>query len=58
VAARNGERLDCFWRFSSVLICMQGVGFVFDFYLQAIDRFDAVLGIQWLWTLGPVQWDL
>jgi hypothetical protein len=37
---------------------MQGVGFVFDFYLQAIDRFDAVLGIQWLRTLGPVQWDL
>ena len=36
---------------------MQGNAIVSDFYLLPLKGFDAVLGAQWLITLGPIQWD-
>lgn len=36
---------------------MQGNAIVSDFYLLPLKGFDAVLGVQWLITLGPIQWD-
>ena len=36
---------------------MQGNAFVSDFYLLPLKGFDAVLGAQWLSTLGPILWD-
>lgn len=36
---------------------MQGNAFVSDFYLLPLEGFDAVLGAQWLITLGPILWD-
>lgn len=36
---------------------MQGHTFSLDFYLLSLAGCDIVLGILWLWTLGPILWD-
>ena len=36
---------------------LQGVPIVIDLYLLPLEGSDAVLGAQWLRTLGPIVWD-
>ena len=40
-----------------VMIKMQGHVFQVDLYSLAMDGYDVVLGINWLRTLGLIQWD-
>lgn len=42
---------------SAVSLKLQGRLFIMDFYLLPLGGCDAVLGIDWLHTLGPVLWD-
>lgn len=36
---------------------LQGFPIMIDFYLLPLEGYDAVLGTQWLSTLGPIAWD-
>ena len=42
---------------SSVPMCIQGVEFCIPFHVLALGGCDAVLGTQWLSTLGEIQWN-
>ena len=42
---------------SSVPVCIQGVKFCIQFHVLALGGCDAVLGTQWLSTLGEIQWN-
>ena len=42
---------------SGVTINMQSSQFLVDFYLIELERYDVVLGAQWLKTLGPITWN-
>nr|XP_023885311.1 uncharacterized protein LOC111997457 [Quercus suber] len=42
---------------SSVPVCIQGVEFGVQFHVLTLGGCDAVLGTQWLSTLGIIQWD-
>ena len=42
---------------SSVLVCIQGVKFCIQFHVLAWGGCDAMLGTQWLSTLGEMQWN-
>lgn len=57
VTVANGDKLLCEGCCSSVQLCIQVIEFVLDFYILAIEGCDAVLGTQWLRSLGPVWWD-
>ena len=57
VTVANGEKLMSGGRCQGVQLEMQGNDIVSDFYLLPLEGFDAVLGAQWLITLGPIQWD-
>ena len=57
VIVANGEKLMSGGRCQGVRVEMQGNAFVSDFYLLPLEGFDAVLGAQWLSTLGPILWD-
>ena len=37
---------------------LPGVGFHVDFYLLELGGYDAILGTQWLQSLGPMVWDM
>ena len=57
VMVANGERLKGNGICKNVLIHSQGVPIKADFFLLSLGGCDAVLGVQWLRTLGPVLWD-
>jgi hypothetical protein len=42
---------------SAVSLKLQGHSFSVDFYLLPLGGCEAVLGVDWLRTLGPVLWD-
>ena len=42
---------------SSVPVCIQGVEFCIQFHVLALGGCDAMLGTQWLSTLGEIQWN-
>ncbi|KAK3035596.1 hypothetical protein RJ639_033188 [Escallonia herrerae] len=57
VIVANGEKLASSGRCKEVQMVSQGVPLVVDFFLLPLEGYDAVLGAQWLSTLGPIVWD-
>ncbi|XP_074298515.1 uncharacterized protein LOC141629403 [Silene latifolia] len=53
VTVANGNHLAC----QSICWVLQNHTFVTDALLIPLGGCDMVLGVQWLSTLGPVQWD-
>ena len=41
----------------NVSVCIQEVEFCIQFHVLALGGYDAVLGTQWLSTLGEIQWN-
>ncbi|XP_042487967.1 uncharacterized protein LOC122068169 [Macadamia integrifolia] len=57
VAVANGEKLPSPGRCKGVTMSLQGIPVTVDFYLLPLQGCDAVLGAQWLSSLGPIIWD-
>ncbi|KAI5316982.1 hypothetical protein L3X38_036689 [Prunus dulcis] len=57
VSVANGEKLASDGLCKGVCILVQGVPITVDMYLLPLEGCDAVLGAQWLSTLGPTVWD-
>jgi hypothetical protein len=57
VTVANGDRLDCRGVAHDVSIRIADEAFVVDCYTIPLDRWDMVLGITFLRTLGPILWD-
>ena len=57
VKVANGSIVKTQGFYSDVLVIVQRVEFCINFYVLALGGCDAVLGIQWLSTLGEIQWN-
>ncbi|XP_074346521.1 uncharacterized protein LOC141685312 [Apium graveolens] len=57
VTVADGNHLACQQMCKSFSWKMQGQGFITDVLLIPLGSCDMVLGIQWLKTLGSIQWD-
>ncbi|KAK2987947.1 hypothetical protein RJ640_003425 [Escallonia rubra] len=57
VAVASGEKLCNPGRCKGVCMMLQWVHLKVDLYLLPLEGCDAVLGAQWLSTLGPITWD-
>ncbi|XP_034198084.1 uncharacterized protein LOC117613593 [Prunus dulcis] len=57
VSVANGKKLASDGLCKGVCILVQGVPITVDMYLLPLEGCDAVLGAQWLSTLGPIVWD-
>ncbi|KAK2971290.1 hypothetical protein RJ640_001316 [Escallonia rubra] len=57
VSVANGEKLCSSGRCKGVSMVLQGVPIMVDLYLLPLEGCDAVLGAQWLSTLGRITWD-
>ncbi|XP_075666464.1 uncharacterized protein LOC142636214 [Castanea sativa] len=57
VKVANGSVVKTLGFCSNVLVCIQGVKFCIQFHVLALGGCDAVLGTQWLSTLGEIQWN-
>jgi hypothetical protein len=57
VRVANGASVVSAGCCSAVPLKLQGRLFTVDFYLLPLGGCDAVLGVTWLRTLGPVLWD-
>uniref|UniRef100_A0A2N9J7H4 Chromo domain-containing protein n=1 Tax=Fagus sylvatica TaxID=28930 RepID=A0A2N9J7H4_FAGSY len=51
------EKIPSNGRCPRIRVALQGTTLITDFYLLPLEGFDAVLGAQWLATLGPILWD-
>lgn len=54
VVVANGDKIASN---TGVRVFLQGDYLEIDFYLLPLGGFEAVLGAQWLCTLGPILWD-
>ena len=57
VTVASGEKIPSNGRCPRIRVALQGTTLITDFYLLPLEGFDAVLGAQWLATLGPILWD-
>ncbi|KAK8947110.1 hypothetical protein KSP39_PZI006748 [Platanthera zijinensis] len=57
VAVANGKTITSSHRVESFTWWMQGAEFSSDMFILPLGGCDVVLGVQWLITLGPVNWD-
>jgi len=57
VTVANGEKINCAGVCAGVLLWLQGEPFLVDFFILPMDVCEAVLGMQWFRTLGPIWWD-
>jgi hypothetical protein len=57
VQIANGQEVASPGRSREVEVKLQGVIFRTDLFILPLAGCDAVLGIQWLRTLGPILWD-
>ncbi|KDO56003.1 hypothetical protein CISIN_1g039109mg [Citrus sinensis] len=57
VVVANGEKLTSPGRCKGVQLQLQGTQIEAYFYLLSLEGCDAVLGAQWLCTLGSILWD-
>jgi hypothetical protein len=57
VHVANGQEIYSPGRCKAVEVKLQGLVFQTDFFILPLAGCDAVLGIQWLRTLGPILWD-
>ena len=53
----NRERLSSPWCCNGVKLFLQDIPIEVDFFLLPLEGCDAILGVQWLGTLGPILWD-
>jgi hypothetical protein len=54
VVVANGERLSSRGKCSAIPVLLEGTLFILEFFLIDLQGYDAVLGAQWLKTLGPI----
>ena len=57
VKVADGRILKCDQRCPQVKLLLQDQEIITDFFLLPIDDYEAVLGIEWLTTLGDVSWN-
>ncbi|KAG6535526.1 hypothetical protein ZIOFF_000548 [Zingiber officinale] len=57
VAIANGRRLQCLGVCRNVLIHLGDHKFNIEFFILPLGDSEAVLGVNWLRTLGPILWD-
>jgi hypothetical protein len=57
VVVANGERLSSRGKCSAIPVLLEGTSFILEFFLIDLRGYDAVLGAQWLKTLGPILWN-
>ena len=57
ITIANGEIMKTHEMCKGVTVEMQGFWQSIDFFLLPFQGCDIVLGIQWLKSLGPIQWD-
>ena len=57
VVVANREKIHSPGLCREVTLNLQNSQFLVDFYLIELESCDAVLGAQWLRTLGPVVWN-
>ena len=57
ITVANGEIMKTHEMCKGVPVEMQGFRQSIDFFLLPLQGCDIVLGIQWLKSLGPIQWD-
>lgn len=54
---RNREKVDCSGRCQALTLEIQGHPIQAEFFVLSVAACQAVLGVQWLETLGPVETD-
>lgn len=57
VVVANGDRVECRGLARDVVIRIAAETFSVDCYTIPLDRWDMVLGVAFLCTLGPILWD-
>ncbi|WVZ78347.1 hypothetical protein U9M48_026076 [Paspalum notatum var. saurae] len=57
VTVGNGDQITSLGLFSNLFFSVGSEKFVADFYALPLGTFDAVLGVNWLGSLGPILWD-
>ncbi|XP_074287822.1 uncharacterized protein LOC141612975 [Silene latifolia] len=57
ISVANGGRLACSQMIKGLKWRIRNTDFSADFFALPLGSCDAVLGIQWLETLGPITWD-
>lgn len=57
VVVANRERLSSRGKCSAVPVLLEGTLFILEFFLIDLQGYDAILGAQWLKTLGPILWN-
>lgn len=57
VVVANGDRIHCLGACEGVKLLIQVLEIQTDFFILQLGGYDAVLGAQWLRTLGPITWD-
>jgi hypothetical protein len=57
VQVANGEEVPSPGRCKDIEVKMQGLSFRTELFILPLAGCDAVLGIDWLCTLGPILWD-
>ena len=55
VMVANREKIDCAARCLTLTLLVQGYLTTSDFYVLPVAACQAVLGVQWLETLGPIE---
>jgi hypothetical protein len=56
VGVANSERLPCVGVCPVLSFSIHDEVFCMDFFIIALDRYEVVLGCNWLRTLGPIIW--
>lgn len=57
VTVANGNQLECGEKCSHFKWMMQGVWFNAEVLVLPLENCDMVLGVQWLATLGNINWN-
>lgn len=57
MAVANGDLLEVNAWCKGLCWTAQGLELTTDFMVMPLGEYGAVLGIQWLSTLGPITWD-
>ena len=57
VLIANGSKIKSLGQCENVPISLGAQLIRFDFYILTLNGVDAVLGVNWLQTLGPILWD-
>ena len=57
VTVGNKEVIECTGRCLGLSLSLQGINIRADFFVLPVAACQAVLGVQWLETLGPIETD-